>query len=182
MSEVPKPSSRDLKRLGMSLAVLAAQRLADPEVRAQLAAHGRTLAANAREWRAERRAEPAIPTSGREGRAGDVVPAELDEELRLPAPRLADRIGRRRLQRRIDRLRVSVLALGEGRPELAAQLDPVLAALEEVSSALDVAARLALPKRIRAHQRVDAVLDVLETGLFEAALPQLPTNPGPHGA
>ena len=36
MSEVPKPSSRDLKRLGMSLAVLAAQRLADPEVRAQL--------------------------------------------------------------------------------------------------------------------------------------------------
>lgn len=176
MSEGPKPGSRDLKRLGMSLALIAAQRLSDPEVRAQLAQHGRTLAANAKEWRAERsvRSDGAIPTSGRE--AGAVVPSD---DLRLPPPGLGDRVGRRRLQRRIDRLRVSVLALGEGRPELAAQLDPVLAALEEVGSALDVAAGLSLPKRIRAHQRVDSVLDVLEAGLFEAALPQLPRNPGP---
>ncbi len=180
MSEVPKPGSRDLKRLGMSLALIAAQRLSDPEVRAQLAAHGRTLAANAKEWRAERtmRAVGPIPTSGAE--AGSmVVPAG---DLRLPAPGLGDRFGRKRLQRRMDRLRVSVLALGEGRPELATQLDPVLAALEEVGSALDVAAGLSLPKRVRAHQRVDAVLDVLEAGLFEAALPQLPRNPGPFGA
>ncbi|MEZ5181690.1 MAG: hypothetical protein R2702_07435 [Acidimicrobiales bacterium] len=178
MTEVPKPSSRDLKRLGMSLAVLAAQRLADPDVRAQLAAHGRTLAASAREWRSER-------SSARLGAAAEAIPTGPDgpssadaDDLRLPPPGLADRIGRRRLQRRVDRLRVSVLALGEGRPELAARLDPVLAALEEVTSALEVAAGLSLARRLRAHQRVDAVLDALETALFEAALPQLP---GPAG-
>lgn len=99
--------------------------------------------------------------------------------LAVPAASISDRFGRRRLQRRVDRLRVSVLALGKGRPELAVQLDPVLAALEEVISALDVADSLALPKRLRAHQRVDRVLDQLETSLFEAALPQLPDNQGP---
>ncbi|MCB0961464.1 MAG: hypothetical protein KDB04_18305 [Acidimicrobiales bacterium] len=181
MTEVPKPSSRDLKRLGMSLAVLAAQRLADPDVRAQLAAHGRTLAASAREWRAER---SSVRSAGA-GAAVEAIPTGPDgpsstdaDDLRLPPPGLADRVGRRRLQRRVDRLRVSVLALGEGRPELAARLDPVLAALEEVTSALEVAAGLPLARRLRAHQRVDGVLDALETALFEAALPQLPGPPG----
>ncbi len=160
----PKRGSRDVKRITASLALVALQRLSDPEVRAQLAKHSRTIADSAREWRAERAAQRAdlvtVP-GARTGTAG-----------------IADRFGRRKLERRIERLRSTVLALGEGRPELARSLDPVLAALEEVSSALDVAAALALPRRVWAHQRVDHVLDELETGLFEAALPQLP---GPYG-
>src|SRR5690606_17945017 len=88
--------TRDLKRVSVSLAVLALQRLADPEVRAQLARHGRTLAGNAKQWRAER-----------------------------GGPTVGDRFGRRKLERRVARMRSSVLALGEGRPELAVQLDPV---------------------------------------------------------
>jgi hypothetical protein len=168
-----KKSSRDLKRLSASLALLAMQRLADPEVRAQLAQHGRTLADSAREWRAERAGGPAT-SAGLDPALVEPGASPVEDDLRLPPSTIADRFGRRRLQRRVDRLRVSVLALGEGRPELAHQLDPVLAALEEVSSALDVAASLALPKRMRAHLRVDQVIDQLEVGLFEAALPQLP--------
>ena len=53
-------------------------------------------------------------------------------------------------------------------------LGAVLAALEEVTSAIEVAEVLPLTKRIRAHQKVDRVLDDLEAGLFNAALPQLP--------
>lgn len=150
----PRRGSREAKRIGASLALLALQRLSDPDVRAQLAKHGRTLADNAREWRTER-------AGRREASRIDGAPAGF-----------ADRFGRRKLDRRIGRLRSSVLALGEGRPDLATSLDPVLAALEEVSSALDVAASLPLAKRVWAHQRVDRVIDELETGLFEAALPQ----------
>lgn len=135
-------ASRDLKRLSASLAVIALQRLSDPDVRAQLAKHGRTLLSNAQQWRQER-----------------------------SAPALGERFGRRKLERRIARLRSSVLALGEGRPDLAVQLDPVLGALEEVSSAVEVAALQSLARRARAYQRVDRVLDGLEVGLFEAALP-----------
>lgn len=138
-------ASRDLKRLSASLAVLALQRLSEPEVRAQLANHGRTLAANAKQWRAERE-----------------------------APAFGERFGRRRLERRVARLRSSVLALGEGRPELAQELDPVLSSLEDVTSALDVAALQSLPRRTRAHQRIDRVLDGLEVALFDAALPPSP--------
>jgi hypothetical protein len=175
---VPRKPPRDLKRLSASLALLALQRLADPEVRAQLAKHGRTLADSAREWRAERGDRP-IDTTGRDPSLIEPGATPVADDLRLPPTTLADRFGRRRLQRRIDRLRLAVLALGEGRPELAHQLDPVLAALEEVTSALDVAATLALPRRLRAHQRVDHVLDQLEVGLFEAALPQLPDRSDP---
>ncbi|HWJ62758.1 MAG TPA: hypothetical protein VNS19_12370, partial [Acidimicrobiales bacterium] len=85
-----------------------------------------------------------------------------------------DRFGRRKLERCVERLRASVLSLGEGRPELARSLDPVLAALEEVTSAIEVAEVLPLTKRIRAHQKVDRILDDLEASLFNAALPQLP--------
>jgi len=157
--ESPRRGSRDLKRVTVSLAIIALQRLADPEVRAQLAKHGRTLADNANQWRTERatRRSGGVPTTS-EG----IVPP------------FADRFGRRKLERRVDRLRSSVLALGEGRPELAASLDPVLGALEEVSSAIDVAAVLPLARRVRAHQKVDRVLDDLEAGLFQAALPELP--------
>ena len=83
-------------------------------------------------------------------------------------------ILRRAPERRIERLRASVLSLGEGRPELARSLDPVLASLEEVSSAIEVAEAMPLAKRMRAHQKVDRILDGLEAGLFDAALPQLP--------
>lgn len=162
--DTPKRGSKDIKRISASLAILALQRLSDPEVRAQLAKHGRTAADSAREWRAERAARRT---------SGVSVPGSA------PAPTgITGRFGRGKLDRRVERLRSTVLSLGEGRPELARSLDPVLAALEEVTSALDVAAGLALPKRIWAHQRVDHVLDELETGLFEAALPQLP---GPYG-
>jgi hypothetical protein len=178
VSELPKKSTRDLKRLSASLALLALQRLADPEVRAQLAKHSRTLADNAREWRAERAAGASGPI-GLDPALVEPGGTPVGDDLRLAPATIADRFGRRRLQRRIDRLRVSVLALGEGRPELAVQLDPVLAALEEVGSALDVAAALALPRRMRAHLRVDQVLDQLEVGLFEAALPQLPRPSDP---
>ncbi len=154
-AEGSKRSSRDVKRISASLALLALQRLSDPEVRAALAKHSRTLADNARDWRIERAARRGAPGL-------DVGPAGF-----------GDRFGRRKLDRRVERLRSSVLALGEGRPDLALSLDPVLAALEEVTSALDVAAGLSLAKRVWAHQRVDRVLDDLETGLFEAALPQL---------
>jgi len=170
MAEVPKRASKDLKRISASLALIALQRLADPEVRAQVAKHSRTLADNARQWRTER-ASRALGSTPGDITAGDPT---ISDDLKLPSTTLADRFGRRRLQRRVDRLRVSVLALGEGRPDLAQQLDPVLAALEEVTSALDVASTLALPRRTRAHQRVDSVLDQLELALFEAALPQLP--------
>ncbi|MCB1040830.1 MAG: hypothetical protein KDA94_15060, partial [Acidimicrobiales bacterium] len=139
---------------------------------------GRTLAVAAKDWRAERAARAATESvpSGLDG-PGAALPGE---DLGLPAPGWADRFGRRRLQRRIDRLQVSVLSLGEGRPDLAADLDPVLAALEEVGTALDLAATLSLARRIRAHQRVDAVIDALETSLFEAALPQLPGSSSPE--
>ncbi len=154
-----KTSRKDLKRISISLGLIALQRLSDPEVRAQLAKHGRTLTENAAQWRAERSAQRSL--------AG---PGGID-----PAPASwADRFGRRKLERRVERLRASVLSLGEGRPELARSLDPVLAALEEVSSAIEVAEVLPFAKRIRAHQQVDRVLDDLETGLFHAALPQIP--------
>lgn len=152
-------SKRDIKAISISLALLALQRLSDPEVRAQLAKQGRTFTDSATEWRAERASRRSFDGPGRVG----PMPASW-----------ADRFGRRKLERRIDRLRASVLALGEGRPELARSLDPVLAALEEVTSAIDVAEVLPLAKRVRAHQKVDRVLDDLEAGLFAAALPQLP--------
>ena len=157
MSESPK-KGKDFKRVSISLALIALQRLSDPEVRAQLAKQGRSISASAKEWRAER--------SGRRSEltAGGVHPSP---------PGLSDRFGRRKLERRVQRLRASVLNLGEGRPELARSLDPVLAALEEVTSAIDVAELMPLPKRVRAHQRIDRVLNELEGGLFEAALPQL---------
>ena len=154
-----KTSKRDLKAVSVSLALLALQRLSDPEVRAQLAKHGRTLTESASQWRAERAAQRSLAAPG----SVDAAP-----------PSWSDRFGRRKLERRVERLRASVLGLGEGRPELARSLDPVLEALEEVSSAIDVAEVLPLTKRIRAHQKVDRVLDGLEAGLFDAALPQLP--------
>ncbi|MCU1372285.1 MAG: hypothetical protein JWO77_3479 [Ilumatobacteraceae bacterium] len=154
-----KSSKKDLKRISISLGLIALQRLSDPEVRAQLAKHGRTLTDNANQWRAERSASRSL-----EGPGG----------VALPPSSWTDRFGRRKLERRVQRLRASVLSLGEGRPELARSLDPVLAALEEVTSAIEVAEVLPLTKRIRAHQKVDRVLDGLEASLFDAALPQLP--------
>ena len=159
MDESPKKSSKDIKRISISLALIALQRLSDPEVRAQLAKHGRTITDTANEWRTERSARRSLAD-----------PANVDA---VPAS-WTDRFGRRKLERRVERLRASVLSLGEGRPELARSLDPVLAALEEVTSAIEVAEVLPLTKRIRAHQKVDRVLDDLEAGLFAAALPQLP--------
>ena len=159
MDESPKKSSKDIKRISISLALIALQRLTDPEVRAQLAKHGRTLTDSASEWRSERSARRSLAD-----------PANVDA---APAS-WTDRFGRRKLERRVERLRASVLSLGEGRPELARSLDPVLAALEEVTSAIEVAEVLPLTKRFRAHQKVDRVLDDLEAGLFNAALPQLP--------
>ncbi|WP_426571168.1 hypothetical protein [Aquihabitans sp. McL0605] len=162
MAELPKKASKDLKRVSISLALIALQRLSDPDVRAQLAKQGRSISDNAKEWRAER-------SSRRAQLAADGVD---------PAPAaIADRFGRRKLERRVQRLRASVLGLGEGRPELARELDPVLAALEEVTSAIDVAELLPFAKRVRAHQKVDRVLDGLEAGLFESALPQMPPLP-----
>lgn len=154
-----KSSKKDIKRISISLALIALQRLSDPEVRAQLAKHGRTLTDSANQWRTERSAQRSLAGPG------GVDPAP---------PTWTDRFGRRKLERRVERLRASVLSLGEGRPELARSLDPVLAALEEVTSAIEVAEVLPLAKRIRAHQKVDRVLDDLEAGLFNAALPQLP--------
>ncbi len=160
MDDEPKKSSKkDLKRISISLGLIALQRLSDPEVRAQLAQHGRTLTESASQWRAERSASRSLAGPG----GLDPVPASW-----------TDRFGRRKLERRVQRLRASVLGLGEGRPELARSLDPVLAALEEVSSAIEVAEVLPLAKRMRAHQKVDRVLDDLEVGLFDAALPQIP--------
>jgi len=160
-STSPKPSGavkKDLKRVSISLGLIALQRLSDPEVRAQLAKHGRTLADNANQWRAERSSQRSLSSP-------DAVSAR---------PSWTDRFGRRKLERRIERLRASVLSLGEGRPELARSLDPVLASLEEVSSAIEVAEAMPMAKRMRAHQKVDRILDGLEAGLFDAALPQLP--------
>ena len=155
-----KSSKKDLKRISISLGIIALQRLSDPEVRAQLAKHGRTLTDNANQWRAERAAQRSLS-----------APENVDGAR---TSSWSDRFGRRKLERRVERLRASVLSLGEGRPELARSLDPVLAALEEVTSAIEVAEVLPLTKRIRAHQKVDRVLDDLEAGLFNAALPQLP--------
>jgi len=155
-----RSSKKDLKRISISLGLIALQRLSDPAVRAQLAKHGRTLTDNANQWRAERAAQRSLSSPS-------VVTT-------TSAPSWTDRFGRRKLERRVERLRASSLALGEGRPELARSLDPVLAALEEVTSAIEVAEVLPLTKRIRAHQKVDRVLDDLEAGLFNAALPQLP--------
>ena len=39
---------------------------------------------------------------------------------------------------------------------------------------LEVAEAMPMAKRMRAHQKVDRILDGLEAGLFDAALPQLP--------
>lgn len=155
-----RSSKKDLKRISISLGIIALQRLSDPEVRAQLAKHGRTLTENANQWRTERAAQRSLTSPDR---ADGARPSSW-----------TDRFGRGKLERRVERLRASVLSLGEGRPELARSLDPVLAALEEVSSAIEVAEVLPLTKRIRAHQKVDRVLDDLEAGLFNAALPQLP--------
>ena len=166
MDELPKKSTsgrssskKDVKAISISLGLLALQRLSDPEVRAQLAKHGRTLSESASEWRAERASRRSLPDPERIGTG--------------PRP-WTDRFGRAKLERRVERLRASVLALGEGRSELARSLDPVLAALEEVTSAIDVAEVLPLAKRVRAHHQVDRVLDELEAGLFAVALPQLP--------
>ena len=154
-----KSSKKDLKRISISLGLIALQRLSDPEVRAQLAKHGRTLTENANQWRAERSAQRSLTSP---------------DGVWAAPPSWTDRFGRRKLERRVERLRASVLSLGEGRPELARSLDPVLAALEEVTSAIEVAEVLPLTKRIRAHQKVDRILDDLEASLFNAALPQLP--------
>ncbi|WP_421118471.1 hypothetical protein ACE2AJ_13925 [Aquihabitans daechungensis] len=154
-----KPGRKDFKRISISLGLIALQRLSDPEVRAQLAKHGRSLSEQASQWRAERAAQRSLASPG------SVEPRPVS---------WTDRFGRGKLERRVERLRASVLSLGEGRPELARSLDPVLAALEEVSSAIEVAEVLPLAKRVRAHQKVDRVLDDLEAGLFDAALPQIP--------
>lgn len=157
-----KSSKKDLKRISISLGIIALQRLSDPEVRAQLAKHGRTLTENANQWRTERSERRSLSAPG--GVSG-------------APPSISDRFGRRKLERRVERLRASVLSLGEGRPELARSLDPVLAALEEVTSAIEVAEGFSLAKRIRAHQKIDRVIDDLEASLFNAALPQIPRQP-----
>jgi hypothetical protein len=158
-SKAGRSSRKDVKGVALSLGLLAAKQLSDPEVRAKIAEHSKTVLDNANQWRAERSAQRA-----------QASPGGVDK----PTSWWSDRVGRRKRERRVDRLRSSVLSLGEGRPELARSLDPVLAALEEVTSAIEVAELRPLPKRVRAYQKVDRVLDELEAGLFDAALPQVP--------
>lgn len=142
----------------------AIEALQDPKVRALLIEHGRSAAGAAQQWRRERRPQVGAKADG-DGRS-------------LLSRTVGDRFGQRRLERRVENLRKVVAELGSGRPKLAASLAPVARAVEDVSTSLSVARAIPLAKRLRAHLKIDDVLDRLEKGLFEATLSDDPTGPG----
>jgi hypothetical protein len=131
----------------------AVERLQDPKVRALLVGAG-LRAATA--WR-DRQAPVGAPATAQQARSG-ITRA------------VSDRFGQRRLERRVDNLRDALAVLGAGRPQLVERLEPVARSVENVSVALGVAGALPRARRRKAHQRIDGMLDGLETGLFEATL------------
>jgi hypothetical protein len=135
------------------LARQAVERLQDPKVRAVLLGLGVRAA---QEWR-DRRAPGEVPASGQQPRFG------LTRAV-------SDRFGERRLERRVDNLREALATLGSGRPLLAESLEPVDRSVEDVSVALRIASALPRARRRKAHQRIEGILEELETGLFETAL------------
>jgi hypothetical protein len=145
-NDVPRLTSQQLLRK-------AVERLQDPKVRAVLVAVGMRAA---QEWR-DRRASGEVPASGSQPRFG------LTRAV-------GDRSGGRRLERRVDNLREALAALAISRPLLAENLEPVARSVEDVSVALGIASALPRARRRKAHQRIEGMLDQLETGLFETTL------------
>lgn len=144
------------------LAVVALERLSDPEVQAQIAAQGRAIADQAIAWRAERRRR-----------------ARLDDDGDAASPAgssrsgwLSESFGQGKLEGRVEALESSMAGLGRDRPELAESLASPITTLEQVSSALEVAGGLPLLKRKQAHRRIDEDLDQLEQLVFDVAMPK----------
>ncbi len=79
--------------------------------------------------------------------------------------------GQKKLRRRVNKLSASISTVygdgdGPGRADL-------VAAVGQIETALSVAQRLPLAKRVRANFRIDSALDEMERALFESTLPNL---------
>ena len=147
-NDAPRPT-------GQQLFQKAVERLQDPKVRAMLVGVGLRAA---REWRdRQAQAQGEVPAAGEQPRSGI-------------ARAVGDRFGQRRLERRVGNLREALDALRSDRPVLAESLEPVARSVENVAVALGVAGALPRARRRKAHQRIDGMLDGLESGLFEATL------------
>jgi len=134
----------------------AIEKLQDPKVRMQLLSYGRTGMKAAQQWQRQRQTMHGM--SG----TGDASPG-LGQKV-------GQHFGQGRLERRVDNLREAVAELGQGRPQLAASLDPVARAIDDVAITLRIAGALPLVRRKKAHLKIDGMLDRLETALFEATL------------
>lgn len=140
--------------------------LEDPAVRAKLVEGGRTAANRAKAWKETRDAERPV--------GDDRAPSKV-------ARAVTAQFGQGRAEKRIAALRSSIETLGAGRPELAAALGLVEAAILETEDALRIAAALPVAKRPRAYARIDDKLDELEYSLFERALPGGSTDTSEEG-
>ena len=128
----------------VTVALTAAERLSDPEVRARLAEQSRNLAKQVAEWRAQR-------SGGGDGtRRSRAV---------------------RGLEQRADRLRASVATLAVDRPDRADAVNEAHQVLDELDVAIGVADGLPKATRKEAITRVDQELDRVERLVFDAALP-----------
>ena len=147
-------SSGSGKRSGLSpktkaalvtVALTAAERLSDPEVRAKVAEQSRNLAKQVAEWRAQRNG-----TGGDGSQRSRAV---------------------RGLEQRADRLRASVATLAMDRPDRADAVYEAHEVLDELDVAIGVADGLPKATRKEAIARVDGELDRVERLVFEASLP-----------
>lgn len=161
----PTPSKRkttgnlDVLTVLAPLANKAAEALRDPETRQRVISQGRAAADVAQRWRGER--------AGR-ARAGDADDAGEES---------AFRVVHRRLGRREQRLREAITGLMSDDQVLAAQLAPVINALDGVVKALTVSPALPLMRRRQAHRAIDDVLDSIDGQLLDASLGLVPGAP-----
>lgn len=136
------------KAMGAAVAGMALDKaraaLRDEKTRQMLLEQGKTIAAQAQQWRKDR------GVSSGEG-----------------SRRLTNPFGQAKLERRVENLRTSLTALADGRPEVGEALAPVHEAVERVALSLDIAGRMPAMKRKQAHIRIETDLDKLEEDLFD---------------
>lgn len=145
MSPARKPTRKAAPKLQSALdrAIQAAiDSIADPKVQAQIAEHAKAVAGQL-----QTHAGKAYRAAGQN-------------------------VGQAKLEARVKSLRSAVAILGEPDAAVAERLREIVASIDQVKKAVDVAGTLPLVKRKRAHLRLDRHIDRLEHALFDTALEQ----------
>lgn len=156
------PKGKQGKAALASLGLVLIKRLSEPEVQDAIAKQAVTLADMAKKWNEERKDRPSPA-------ATDNHPA--DEGGQSGSGGIGARFGQGKLERRVDHLESSIIAVTEGNSDAAEALAGASANLAAIRVSLEVAEGLPLFKRKQAHFRLDDELDKLERLVFDAAMP-----------